>query len=96
MSQLGHNRPPTPLLDTLNDPADLRKLKESELPQVAAELRAELIDAVLVDGHGTALDLVRELRADTGGRASFLCHAAAAALPAGPGPAGGRPRLEAM
>lgn len=54
-------------------------------------LFAELIDAVLVDGHGTALDLVRELRADTGGRASFLCHAAAAALPAGPGPAGGRP-----
>jgi 1-deoxy-D-xylulose-5-phosphate synthase len=38
----------TPLLDAIKSPADLRKLKESDLPQVAAEVRAETINAVAV------------------------------------------------
>ncbi|MGE5200823.1 MAG: 1-deoxy-D-xylulose-5-phosphate synthase N-terminal domain-containing protein, partial [Acidobacteriota bacterium] len=36
----------TPLLDRIRVPADLRALGESELPQVADELRTELVDAV--------------------------------------------------
>ncbi len=40
----------TPLLDRVNVPADLRKLKECDLPQFAAELRLETIDAVSVTG----------------------------------------------
>ena len=40
----------TPLLDTVKIPADLRKIAESDLPQFAAELRHELIDAVSVTG----------------------------------------------
>ena len=38
--------PPTPLLDRVQLPADLRALSEQELPQLADELRAETIDAV--------------------------------------------------
>ena len=44
------NRPSTPLLDKVRYPADLRKLNEEELPQLADELRAEMIDAVSVTG----------------------------------------------
>ena len=40
----------TPLLDRISTPDDLRKLPEGELKQVAAELRAETIDAVSVTG----------------------------------------------
>src|SRR4029077_1104762 len=40
----------TPLLDTIASPSDLRRLKESDLAQVADELRAETIDAVSVTG----------------------------------------------
>ncbi len=40
----------TPLLDKVKVPADLRKLPESDLKQVAEELRQELIDAVSVTG----------------------------------------------
>ncbi|MFC0283820.1 1-deoxy-D-xylulose-5-phosphate synthase [Camelimonas abortus] len=40
----------TPLLDKVRIPADLRALPESDLPQLAAELRAETIDAVSVTG----------------------------------------------
>jgi 1-deoxy-D-xylulose-5-phosphate synthase len=40
----------TPLLDTIRTPADLRRLDTSALPQLAAELRAETIDAVAVTG----------------------------------------------
>jgi len=40
----------TPLLDTINSPADLRKLPESDLAQVADELRTETISAVSVTG----------------------------------------------
>ena len=41
---------PTPLLDTIKSPADLRRLPEEQLRQVAEELRAETIDAVAVTG----------------------------------------------
>lgn len=40
----------TPLLDTVKTPEDLRQLPESELRQIADELRAETIDAVSVTG----------------------------------------------
>jgi 1-deoxy-D-xylulose-5-phosphate synthase len=40
----------TPLLDQIRVPDDLRRLPESDLPQVAAELRRETIDAVAVTG----------------------------------------------
>ncbi len=40
----------TPLLDRISLPEDLRRLPESDLRQVAAELRAETIDAVSVTG----------------------------------------------
>ena len=50
----------TPLLDTVNVPADLRRLKELELRQLADELRAETIDAVsMTGGHlGAGLGVV--------------------------------------
>src|ERR1700675_2451429 len=41
---------PTPLLDTIDSPADLRRLPEKDLRQVADELRAETISAVSVTG----------------------------------------------
>lgn len=40
----------SPLLDQVKIPADLRKLPESDLKQLAEELRQELIDAVSVTG----------------------------------------------
>jgi len=42
--------PKTPLLDTVRFPADLRALSESDLPQLASELRTEMIDAVSQTG----------------------------------------------
>ncbi|WP_244487581.1 MULTISPECIES: 1-deoxy-D-xylulose-5-phosphate synthase [unclassified Aureimonas] len=50
----------TPLLDTIDTPADLRRLKESDLRQVADELRTDLIDAVSrTGGHlGAGLGVV--------------------------------------
>ena len=50
----------TPLLDAIKSPADLRKMKDSDLPQVAAELRAETISAVAVTGGhlGSGLGVV--------------------------------------
>ena len=42
--------PETPLLDTVKLPADLRKLEEKQLRQLADELRAETIDAVSTTG----------------------------------------------
>ncbi|MFC3727317.1 1-deoxy-D-xylulose-5-phosphate synthase [Neoaquamicrobium sediminum] len=52
--------PDTPLLDKVRIPADLRDLPEGELPQLASELRAELIDAVSqTGGHlGAGLGVV--------------------------------------
>jgi 1-deoxy-D-xylulose-5-phosphate synthase len=41
---------PTPLLDRVQTPQDLRSFKDHELPQLAAELRQETIDAVSVTG----------------------------------------------
>ncbi len=49
MSQVGHNSK-TPLLDQVTDPADLRRLEENQLRQLADELRQEMIDAVSVTG----------------------------------------------
>jgi len=50
----------TPLLDRVAVPADLRRLPESDLRQVADELRAELIDAVSITGghFGAGLGVV--------------------------------------
>lgn len=42
--------PATPLLDQVNTPADLKKVDDRDLPQLAAELRDEMIDAVSVTG----------------------------------------------
>ncbi len=51
---------PTPLLDTVNDPADLRGFNVRELKQLADELRTETIDAVSkTGGHlGAGLGVV--------------------------------------
>jgi 1-deoxy-D-xylulose-5-phosphate synthase len=42
--------PSTPLLDKIIIPADLRRVAEADLPQVAEEVRSEMIDAVSVTG----------------------------------------------
>ena len=54
------SNPATPLLDRVKIPADLRALAESELRQLADELRAEVIDAVSqTGGHlGAGLGVV--------------------------------------
>src|ERR1700722_7692899 len=44
------SKPSTPLLDQIESPADLRKLKENDLTQLADELRAETISAVSETG----------------------------------------------
>ena len=44
------DRPETPLLDTVQYPADIRKLDRETLPQLAEELRQEVISAVSVTG----------------------------------------------
>lgn len=53
-------RPETPLLDNIRIPGDLRKLSEGQLPQLAEELRTELLDAVsMTGGHlGAGLGVV--------------------------------------
>ena len=52
--------PATPLLDTVDTPADLRKLRPAQLRQLADELRAEMISAVgQTGGHlGSGLGVV--------------------------------------
>ncbi|MCT8998639.1 1-deoxy-D-xylulose-5-phosphate synthase [Chelativorans intermedius] len=52
--------PETPLLDTVRIPADLKRLEEKQLPRLAEELRAEVIDAVSqTGGHlGAGLGVV--------------------------------------
>jgi len=54
------SRPRTPLLDTVDTPADLRRLERKDLRQLADELRAEMIDAVgQTGGHlGSGLGVV--------------------------------------
>src|SRR3954452_12433123 len=44
------DRPQTPLLDLVKYPADIRALSKDELPQLADELRQEVISAVSVTG----------------------------------------------
>ncbi|SDI97863.1 1-deoxy-D-xylulose-5-phosphate synthase [Lutimaribacter saemankumensis] len=44
------DRPQTPLLDTIHAPADLKRLSDAQLRQVADELRAETISAVSETG----------------------------------------------
>ena len=53
-------RPDTPLLDTVETPEDLRKLKPEQLRQLSDELRTEMIDAVgSTGGHlGSGLGVV--------------------------------------
>ena len=53
-------RPQTPLLDRVEFPADIRKLQKAELPQLAEELRAEMISAVSQSGGhlGSGLGVV--------------------------------------
>src|SRR4051794_5521187 len=54
------DRPATPLLDTVQFPADLRALAKDQLPQLADELRQEVISAVSVTGGhlGSALGVI--------------------------------------
>jgi 1-deoxy-D-xylulose-5-phosphate synthase len=46
-----------PLLERIESPADLRRLRESELPQLAAELRAFLLETVARSGGHLAAGL---------------------------------------
>ena len=43
-------RPSTPLLDTVNVPADMKRLSHEQLRQLADELRTEMIDTVSTTG----------------------------------------------
>ena len=54
------SRPSTPLLDTVNVPEDLCRLKPGQLRQLADELRAEMVSAVSVTGghFGAGLGVV--------------------------------------
>lgn len=61
MTQLPTNpMPATPLLDKVKFPADLKKIDDRDLPQLASEVRAEMIDAVSrTGGHlGAGLGVV--------------------------------------
>ncbi len=54
------DRPETPLLDQVHYPADIRRLEKPQLPQLADELRAEMISAVSQSGGhlGSGLGVV--------------------------------------
>src|SRR5688500_14915895 len=54
------DRPETPLLDQVYYPADLRRLDKTQLPQLADELRSEMISAVSQSGGhlGSGLGVV--------------------------------------
>ncbi|OLP58805.1 1-deoxy-D-xylulose-5-phosphate synthase [Xaviernesmea oryzae] len=61
MTQVPVSSPPvTPLLDKVALPQDLKRIEDKDLPQLAAELRAEMIDAVSrTGGHlGAGLGVV--------------------------------------
>lgn len=60
MAEAPHTPPHTPLLDTVDTPADLRRLKPEQLRQLADELRQETISAVgTTGGHlGSGLGVV--------------------------------------
>jgi 1-deoxy-D-xylulose-5-phosphate synthase len=59
-NEIPRQRPSTPLLDRIDSPADLRRLDESELPQLAYELREFLLYTVgQTGGHfGAGLGVV--------------------------------------
>ncbi len=59
-NEIPTSRPLTPLLDTIDSPADLRQLNEKQLPQLADELRAFLLFSVgQTGGHfGAGLGVV--------------------------------------
>ena len=59
-NEIPTSRPLTPLLDTIDSPADLRELNEKQLPQLADELRAFLLYSVgQTGGHfGAGLGVV--------------------------------------
>ena len=54
------DRPDTPLLDQVQYPSDIRKLQKEQLPQLADELRTEMISAVSQSGGhlGSGLGVV--------------------------------------
>ena len=54
------DRPDTPLLDQVQYPSDIRKLQKEQLPQLADELRSEMISAVSQSGGhlGSGLGVV--------------------------------------
>ena len=56
------DRPQTPLLDQIASPADLKRLSDAQLEQLAHELRQETISAVSVTGGhlGAGLGVVEE------------------------------------
>jgi 1-deoxy-D-xylulose-5-phosphate synthase len=58
--EIPQNRPETPLLDTINSPADLRRLSEKQLPELASQLREFLLYTVgQTGGHfGAGLGVV--------------------------------------
>ena len=60
MSVATSDRPATPLLDTVIFPSDIRRLAKADLPQLADELRAEMISAVSQSGGhlGSGLGVV--------------------------------------
>ena len=43
-----------PLLDTIDDPSDLRRLDRKQLPALAAELRRFIIESVASTGGGVS------------------------------------------
>ncbi|SPH19544.1 1-deoxy-D-xylulose-5-phosphate synthase [Ascidiaceihabitans donghaensis] len=50
MSDLKNDRPNTPLLDTVQRPADLKRFSDAELIKIAQEVRSETVSAVSVTG----------------------------------------------
>ncbi|MCO6515959.1 MAG: 1-deoxy-D-xylulose-5-phosphate synthase, partial [Snodgrassella sp.] len=48
---------PTPLLDTIDLPQDVRRLQKNQLPQLANELRAYLLESVSKTGGHFASNL---------------------------------------
>ena len=54
------DRPETPLLDQVQYPADIRQIEKAQLPQLADELRSEMISAVSQSGGhlGSGLGVV--------------------------------------
>ncbi len=60
MTERPAHAPATPLLDTVDSPADLKRLRPDQLRQLADELRAEMISAVgVTGGHlGSGLGVV--------------------------------------